>query len=514
MLDRLKSEMYGSLEQSPNVELIRDLSLAQTRREISDTLIEWGFEADSESVEFILEQNQRRKAADEVKDYKQKNELLASTFQEVTPFEFYRDLFPVGSFERRGKQNDNKPNGIATILKTCPEEKNRNVIITDEWSELPELIQNSYVVISPVSYIGRNRTGKNARYAYGIAIDLDGVGMKQIKDLLHQMQNKILPWASYIVNSGHGLHLYYLFEDPVPMFQNVQEQLKRLKYALIDLVWNPYTSTRKTKEKQGLVQGYRIVGGASKLGEEYKVTAFRTRHAEESCKVTIEYLNEFVDPEDQVTEIKYKSNLTIADAKTLFPEWYERRIVKGERPGQWNIKRDLYDWWKRELMTGIKCGHRYHGVMVLAAYARKCGIDYAELEADAYGLLGAFDALSISEDNRFTMDDIKAALKAYSKPESIRLTKREITYKTGIQIKTNKRNGRKRAEHLKRARALQAVDYPAGEWRNAGGRPQGSGTDAPQIIKEWRTAHPEGRKADCIRDTGLSKPTIYKWWDN
>lgn len=25
---------------------------------------------------------------------------------------------------------------------------------------------------------------------------------------------------------------------------------------------------------------------------------------------------------------------------------------------------------------------------------------------------------------------------------------------------------------------------------------------------------PDGRKADCIRDTGLSKPTVYKWWDS
>lgn len=25
--------------------------------------------------------------------------------------------------------------------------------------------------------------------------------------------------------------------------------------------------------------------------------------------------------------------------------------------------------------------------------------------------------------------------------------------------------------------------------------------------------NPEGRKIDCIRETGLSKPTVYKWWD-
>jgi hypothetical protein len=31
-------------------------------------------------------------------------------------------------------------------------------------------------------------------------------------------------------------------------------------------------------------------------------------------------------------------------------------------------------------------------------------------------------------------------------------------------------------------------------------------------VQEWRAAHPGGSKADCIRDTGLTKPTVYKWW--
>ena len=44
------------------------------------------------------------------------------------------------------------------------------------------------------------------------------------------------------------------------------------------------------------------------------------------------------------------------------------------------------------------------------------------------------------------------------------------------------------------------------------GRPKGSGT-AAYFVAEWRSQHPEGRKADCIRETGLSKPTVYKWWE-
>ena len=39
-----------------------------------------------------------------------------------------------------------------------------------------------------------------------------------------------------------------------------------------------------------------------------------------------------------------------------------------------------------------------------------------------------------------------------------------------------------------------------------------SGTKKLTVFR-WRQRHPEGRKADCVRDTGLTKPTVYKWWD-
>ena len=52
-----------------------------------------------------------------------------------------------------------------------------------------------------------------------------------------------------------------------------------------------------------------------------------------------------------------------------------------------------------------------------------------------------------------------------------------------------------------------------GENVSGGGRPKGSGT-AEDTVKKWRINNPEGRKVDCIRDTGLSKKTVYKWWNS
>lgn len=60
------------------------------------------------------------------------------------------------------------------------------------------------------------------------------------------------------------------------------------------------------------------------------------------------------------------------------------------------------------------------------------------------------------------------------------------------------------------ARALQDINDKVNgtNWRNGNGRP-----DKARQVFEYRAEHPDARKVDCIRDTGLSKPTVYKWWN-
>ena len=85
-----------------------------------------------------------------------------------------------------------------------------------------------------------------------------------------------------------------------------------------------------------------------------------------------------------------------------------------------------------------------------------------------------------------------------------------ISKLTAIHIEKNKRNYRKQAAHLARARAVQSIDYPNGEWRYHGGRPKGSVQQ--DAIKEWRKSKPEGTIKQCIEETGISKSTVYKYW--
>jgi hypothetical protein len=155
--------------------------------------------------------------------FKMKNEWLGQFYEEVKPKDFYRAVFPEGSFEREGHPEDEKCNGILTVIEG---EKARNYIVFDDLNMVDEVKGAEFAIMSPVGYSGRNRTAKNARWLYGIAIDLDGVEMEQLRDVFHQMKHDFLPQCTYCVNSGHGLHLYYLFEKPVPLYRHLQDQLR------------------------------------------------------------------------------------------------------------------------------------------------------------------------------------------------------------------------------------------------------------------------------------------------
>ena len=333
--------------------------------------------------------------------YREKNEHLEKFLEPVTPFEFYREIFPVGSFERKGHFEDEKGNGIAvTVPKTAGialgiegDGKARRYTITDELSELSEVFDTDFTIMSPLSYFGRRRCGKNARYLYAMVFDLDGVGMPQLRDTLHQMNKDILPKATFVVNSGTGLHLYYVLQEPIPMYPHNQKCLKELKYSLTRQIWNRYTSTIKEPQVQGILQGFRVVGSGSKLGREYPVAAYRL-----GGRVTIEELLEFIPDsngeQQQILGLMRKGRLSLVEAKEKYPDWYERRIVKKERRGRWTVKRDLYDWWLHRIEDEIRVGHRFYGIMTLAIYAKKCGISEDELRQDAFTLLKPYPQVS------------------------------------------------------------------------------------------------------------------------
>lgn len=435
------------------------------------------------------------------------SQALENIYDEVDYEEFYEDLFPAGSFEEKGIYEKGKYNGIAVSIKKG-EKKAKRYTVTDEHDAINEMAaSNEFCLMSPISYAGKSRKSENARFLYALAIDLDGVKtLANFQTLINQYEKGDyfadhhvyygLPTPTYLISSGTGIHIYYVFKEPVPMFKNIIKQLERLKKRLTWQAWTQGASVLSENiQYESLFQGFRVVGTITKTGG-------RCRAFKVGDKVNIEYLNRYIPEDYRATEFTYKSDLHLDKAKELYPEWYEKRIVKKQPRNTWVCSKALYDWWIRKISDEAQQGHRFWCIMTLATYAKKCGVSKETLEEDAYGLI----PLMNTKGDDFTEDDVMKALEAYN-DSYITYPIHAIEARTGIQLPRNKRNGRKQAMHLKIARSTLAImNEDRGEVLQ--GRP-----DKQKIVKEWQKSHQDGKKADCIRETGLSKPTVYKWWN-
>lgn len=430
------------------------------------------------------------------------------------------------------------PIAIEFTNKRLPNGKliQEHTIVTKDNQECLDRIEGkNFVIASPITYVGRNRSAKNARYLYAFTVDLDGVGMKQMGDVIYQMQEHELkrsnikyrpaPVANIIVNSGHGLHLYYLLKTPVPLFQNNIEPLNKLKYALTNVVWNAYSSNIKEIQYQGVLQGFRLPGTKTKFGE-----TIRAFHNEDSSLFTLRELNDFLGnilTDKEVNDIEtghYNPNgVTLKEAERRWPEWHERVIIKGNKtPNKWHIKRDLYDWWLRRLWDdkeSIVQGHRYFCMMALATYAIKCDIPEDELKEDAFDLVERMDSLTKDEDNHFSEEDVQDALKAF-KIGYATFPKNSIEYLTGLKMpEGNRRNGQKRAEHLEEARMLRDFRRKRtkkGAWDEKNGRKKETLANSKKAWKvaAWRYEHPQStNKSQCAKELSMSRTTVTKWWN-
>lgn len=442
---------------------------------------------------------------------------LSAIYKEVAPKYFYRQIFQ-HHLDKKGAFTKGKYVGIACEI--TKEKKGKKTVvkrhaITDDLDTIDDLLKSeNFIIISPISYIGKSRKTENATRMYAFAIEIDDLRVSDdgrpvgLNDLLHHFDIELLPTPNYIICSGNGVHLYYVFEQPLILFDNVKKSLDAFKKALTPYFWNQYVTKDYKIENiqfESPFQGFRMAGGVTKKGDRTRIFEISTH------PIAIEELNRYAvkygKKECQI-DIAYESELTLAEAKEAYPEWYERRIVNKQKKGTWECKRDLYDWWKRRITEGASVGHRYYCLLMLSIYAIKCGrnVSEEELIEDAYSFLDKFDEMSENEINRFTDEDVMDALQGYYDKDLVTYPINSIVYRSGIPIEKNKRNFRKQAIHIKYMNNQRAFKVEMGECTN-GGRP-----DKRQIVQSWRLEHPGGRKIECERDTGLSRHTVLKWW--
>lgn len=484
-------------------------------------------------------------------------ELNRLGYEEVNPLDFYRDIFSDGELaphREKGDYRTGEYSAIALCVSTTDTDENTSsktkrkfhrYTITDDFDNLDFLMySNDFCFMSPISYAGKHRSSENARFMYALCIEIDNLCVQRVqtfsdlkeeekekynicynekadkyyryeyiglKNLIDMFGDKV-PTPTYIVASGSGIHLYYVFEQAVPLFKNIVREITKYKKALTKKLWNKKVTNSYREEDiqyESIFQGFRIPGTFTKAGLKTKnrTDDITTVHRVGE-KLSIEKMNLYVAKASRMQTI-YKSKLTLAEAKDKYPEWYQKRIVeKQDTKNSWTCNRAVYDWWKNRILTEARVGHRYYCMMMLSIYAIKCDIDITELEEDCFHILNEFEKLTENEDNHFTEKDVLDALQVYDDKGYVTYPINSIQNRSGLVIEKNKRNGRKKLAHLEYMRDIKQSKLKRNEC-SPGGRP-----NKAEIVEMWQLKNPNGKKADCIRDTGLTKPTVYKWWND
>lgn len=451
---------------------------------------------------------------DKAGNYVNVRNILSNQFEEVNGYDFYRYLFPNNQNQGELSENYSKPNAV--YLYRDAEEENpkrtyrRRIMLNDTWEEdyMAYVECNPMTLCSGLAYRGRVNRLEKAQQMNALVFDLDSVGENEIKNLLLRMSKepglRTLPQPTFIVMSGTGLHIYYVFEEPIDLYPNIKLQLKQLKYDLTFKMWEyKATSQEKQIQYQSINQGFRMVGS---INDKYNlpVVAFKT-----GDRVSLDYVNSYVDEKKNMVDLNRPfrpSQYTREEAKEKFPEWYERVIVQGKKGAKkWDIKRDLYEWWLRQSYK-VKGGHRYFYLMTMVIYAVKCNIPKEEVKADMHE---KFEELkNIEHSNPLTKEDLYTALEVYDR-EYYNFTIDDIEKLTDIRIERNKRNYRNQDFHLRIARnTLQLMNEESGTVLQ--GRPKGSGTKE-NLVREYIAENPDDTPTEIARALEISRPTVYKY---
>lgn len=438
------------------------------------------------------------------------------------------------------------------------DQNTHRLVLKDDWQSKDWLQSRYFALMAPITYVGKSTANKNARYLYAFTIDLDGVGMEQLQMLFKGFRRTfpqellkglpIIPTPNIIVNSGHGMHLYYIMRYPLALYEWNAKLLQQISRSLYHLAWypankkngEPGTSTEEEIHCLGIYHMFRMPETMTKplrinkqTGETYgtgvPIQAWKLRSEHYTLSDFARYyayndqLRKTFTPKvlaelERGGRMLDPNRLTLEQARKKYgEEWYQNR---DKTKGRFVTNRRLYDWWLKKLRdpynNGVKVGHRYFCIMALASFAKKCDVPRKELQADAESLLDILDGMSNEPDNHFKMSDINVALKAYDKENSVRWSPRMIQHWTDIQMKETKRNRRKQSIHLAGARAIQKINDPDEEWRKGNGRKHETveNSKIAAIIQEWREQHPDSHnKSECARELGLTRPTVRKWWN-
>ena len=496
-----------------------------------------------------------------IQEFTMKSAILENVFQRMSIYDFLAEVFPgVDKF----------------MVITSGDGEGAGTYREYELDDLVDYQSTrNDVYVPPCSFINGYCSNATCRKIYALVIDIDQVKPHAIEKVIKNgVLGSKIPMPTLITNSGSGLHFYYVLRQPVPYFRKNRPMLQDVYRGLFVAVKKNLAGKA---DWHSLIQPFRLPGSLTKLDQEatgfssgskwdIKKLAVRVGATFDGAMVQLEELSqEEYNKRQRERLIGEKCPLcgedlvkrTRSDGKIFvgcmgYPKCRYMRTLEGElikpsktRKPRKRINGKFYDVCLRNVWERTEQGRRYLSMVGLAIVAYKTGVSRKKLEEDLNELVEHFNEIGA----KFKQSEVNKALKAYN-PKAITTRSTVLEDYFGWEFRRKgewieeerKKHYEKEQERVHKLRPdikkklidLEAINeneeiinkkkyalYWARKKRDRNQEECGtrwndnSGRKTKQeLVLKWREEHPDGRKVDCIKETGISKATVYKWWES
>lgn len=432
-----------------------------------------------------------------------------SACRQVTAEQFYRDVFPEGALSDATLQEKGKYAG--RIFR----HGERSQYVNNDLTEITKCTSKQSATMNCIAYSGQGKSQKDARELYAMIFrvllpeERSPFYVRMCLESMEFVPNEfgiMLPRTprispTYILTDDifESVYFCYVLKDPIPMYHRIHKKLQRLYDATsraIHKLWDishwddiqhsfVYDYECKKPLPDKIFQRYPVVG--AKYGDS-KLVAYKVGE-----KYDLDELNELV-PKVSTVEV-YDTKMTLEEAKRLYPDWYERRIVQHKKstgfPGYYHNE-GMYIWFLNKVkdnITTVELG----SMEALASYAVKSNISRLTLMEDLEELhrlfIPRFSEQEITQHQSHAMEFFE------DMPHLARVWKvKTIEKLSGLRIERSKRNGRTQAEHLALLHEAQSAN------------------SCQERVVEWFNNNAGKTQKQCSQELVISQKTVSKWW--
>jgi hypothetical protein len=346
------------------------------------------------------------------REFKAKNEILRTRFSEFSPYEYLDLIFP-------DKEE------LIVILGSIKDKKGniveKGTVTRIKFEEIWDIAWRSNAYIPYCDFKKNYYHSKTLETVRAFVVDLDKITSRNLSKILRYAL-KHIPEPTHIVNSGRGIHLVYVLSKPQPV-KGWRWSINTLNEAI-----------QKAYEKVGnldrhpVVHPYRFPGFATKINTTATVFKVREQYTTE------ELMELFKIPLKKGSQVQKKEEQKEGKGKVIyFP----------------NGKRAFFEWalWKLFMNPPVP-GRRHNSFFALGIIAYKCKREVPKWEAVEAVDMVYDDMERYNLHIGFTREEAHRAFEKGYNPKAVRVRWKYLCELLGWEYRPNKRNGRKREEHL------------------------------------------------------------------